>query len=108
MKHIITLLAVLSTSLVWAGNPAQGEKKAQACFACHGVQGVKPTQPDVPVLAGQVEDYLVKALNDYKSGARKNAVMGGKFGQAAALSKQDIEDVAAYFTAQSSSLHVKK
>lgn len=108
MKYIITLLAVLSTSLVWAGNPAQGEKKAQTCFACHGAQGAKPTQADTPILAGQVEDYLVRALNDYKNGVRKNAVMGGKFGQAATLSKQDIEDVAAYFTAQPSPLHVKK
>ncbi len=50
--------------------------------------------PDFPKLGGQHRDYLAKALRDYKSGQRKNPIMAG-FAQA--LSKQDIENLAAYY-----------
>ena len=52
---------------------------------------------DFPQLAGQHADYLVKAMKDYKSGARKNAIMAP---QAANLSLRDIEDLAEYFSSQ--------
>jgi cytochrome c553 len=45
-------------------------------------------------LAGIPEADQVKALKDYKSGARANAVMKGL---AAALSDKDMEDVSAYY-----------
>jgi cytochrome c553 len=47
--------------------------------------------------AGRQQHYLVKALKDYKSGARKNAIMAP---MAANLSTRDIEDLAAYFSGQ--------
>ena len=77
-------------------------KDGKGCAACHGPQGDKPLQADYPVLAGQHNDYLVRALTDYKSGRRNNAVMKG---MAASLSKQDIEDLAAWFASQKSHLH---
>ena len=52
-----------------------GAAKAQVCQACHGLDG-NSTVPDYPKLGGQRPDYLAKALRDYKSGARKNAIMG--------------------------------
>ena len=80
------------------GNAAKGkEKAAQVCAACHGPDGNKPSAPDQPVLAGQYEDYLVRALSDYKNGRRTNPIMKGFAGQ---LSKQDIEDLAAWFSSQ--------
>ena len=86
-----------------AGNPDSGKTKAaQVCAACHGPDGNKPSAPDQPILAGQHYDYLVRALTDYKIGRRQNAIMKGFAGQ---LSKQDIEDLAAWFAAQKSSLH---
>ena len=86
------------------GNAANGKEltKAKACMTCHGEQGDKPSAPDQPVLAGQHYDYLVRALSDYKSGRRNNAIMKGFAGQ---LSKQDIEDLAAWFSSQKSTLH---
>ncbi len=88
------------------GNPEQGKSKAaQVCAACHGADGAKPSAPDQPILAGQHYDYLVQALNDYKSGKRNNAVMKGF---AAALSKKDIEDLAAWFASQKSTLHFQR
>ena len=47
------------------------------CVACHGADGANTVADDYPVLAGQHADYIVQALNDYKSGKRKNAVMAG-------------------------------
>jgi len=85
------------------GNADSGKAKAaQVCAACHGPDGNKPSAPDQPVLAGQYYDYLVRALSDYKSGARSNGIMKGFAGQ---LSKQDIEDLAAWFSSQKSALH---
>jgi len=86
-----------------AGNPESGKAKAaQVCAACHGPEGDKPSAPDQPILAGQHYDYLVRALTDYKIGRRANPIMKGFAGQ---LSKQDIEDLAAWFSSQKSNLH---
>jgi cytochrome c553 len=74
-----------------------GQAKAkEVCQACHGLDGNSPTA-DYPKLAGQYPDYLAKALRDYKSGARKNPIMGG---MAAALTTADIDNVSAYYASQ--------
>ncbi len=89
-----------------AGNADAGKAKAaQVCAACHGADGNKPSAPDQPILAGQHQDYLVKALADYKSGKRKNAIMKGFAG---GLSKKDMEDLAAWFSSQKSALHEQR
>ncbi len=79
-----------------AADPEAGQKKSQPCAACHGPDGNSPA-PDFPKIAGQHYDYLVKTLNDYKSGVRKNAIMAP---QAANLTSRDIEDLAAYYSKQ--------
>ncbi len=93
----------LSGTLHASGDAERGkEKAAQVCAGCHGAQGNKPTDPSQPILAGQYYDYLVHALTDYKLGRRNNPIMKGFAGQ---LSKQDIEDLAAWFSTQESPLH---
>jgi cytochrome c553 len=88
------------------GNADNGKAKAaQVCAACHGPAGAKPTAPENPILAGQHYDYLVRALNDYKSGKRNNAIMKGF---AASLSRKDIEDLAAWFASQEGGLHYQR
>ncbi len=108
MKSISTwaagLLVAIPMTAMAAGNAEEGAKKSETCKACHGEGGAKPIQPDYPVLAGQHADYLVAALNQYKSGKRKNASMNGF---AAALKPQDIQDLAAFFSKQSSDLKMK-
>jgi cytochrome c553 len=79
------------------GNVDNGKQKSQPCAACHGADGNKTIDAQYPRIAGQYADYLAKALRDYKSGARKNAVMAGF---ATTLSDQDIDDLSAYFAAQ--------
>jgi cytochrome c553 len=104
MKRLIVLAAAaLPLALQAAGNAESGKAKAaQVCVACHGADGNKPSAADQPILAGQHYDYLVRALTDYKIGRRTNPIMKGFAGQ---LSKQDIEDLAAWFSSQQSSLH---
>jgi cytochrome c553 len=75
-----------------AGNVAAGKARSVVCAGCHGVQG--EGLPPTPRLAGIPQDQQVKALKDYKSGARANAVMKGL---AALLSDKDMEDVSAYY-----------
>ena len=82
------------------GNPQAGKTKAAACTACHGEDG-NGANPQFPRLAGQYPDYLVKALADYKSGERQNAIMNGI---AAALTAQDRLDLAAWFAGQDDGL----
>ena len=91
----------------WAGgNAANGKAISEkVCAACHGVDGAKPVGPENPLLAGQYPDYLVKAISDYKSGKRANPVMKAF---AEPLKKQEIEDLAAWFASQKSSLHFQR
>lgn len=103
-----TLGVVLSASAAgaFAADRAAGEAKAQAqCAACHGKDGNTPIDPSYPKLAGQYGDYLIQALSDYKSGARKNAIMAA---QAQALSKADIENLAAYYASLPGQLKVRR
>jgi cytochrome c553 len=97
------LAACFGAQAYAAGDAAAGKQKSQTCAACHGADGNTPTGPDFPRLAGQHYDYLLKALRDYKSGSRKNPIMGGQVG---ALSTQDMADLAAYFSSQKGTLHV--
>jgi cytochrome c553 len=71
-------------------------KAAQTCIACHGTDGIG-ILPEYPNLAGQHADYIQVALKAYRSGQRKNAVMGG---MAAALTDADIRDLAQYYSSQ--------
>ena len=103
-----TLLAILALALAGgvhaAGNAERGKAMVtpKACVTCHGADGAKPSTPDQPILAGQHYDYLVRALTDYKTGARANPIMKGFASQ---LSAKEIEDLAAWFAAQKSPLH---
>ena len=93
---IAAAVLVLWAGAVQAGNAEAGKEKSRPCAACHGPDG-NSAAPDFPKLAGQHYDYLVKSLRDYKSGARKNAIMAP---QVANLNPRDFEDLAAYYSAQ--------
>jgi cytochrome c553 len=78
-----------------AQDVAAGRRKAVACQACHGLDGIAKL-PDAPHLAGQPAAYLARELNAYRTGARRNEVMSIA---AKALSDQEIRDLAAYYSA---------
>lgn len=103
MKKSTTLFAavwggavMLSSGAAFAGNAAAGKEKAKACAACHGADG-NSASADFPRLAGQNADYLVKSLQGYKSGTRKNPIMAP---MGTNLSQRDMEDLAAYYSSQ--------
>jgi len=100
----LSLLALATPALAAApkGNIAAGQEKSKTCAACHGPTGNESLDPSYPKLAGQYPEYLAKALRDYKSGERQNAVMAGFAG---ALSDEDIDDLSAYFGAQEGDIH---
>jgi len=103
---LLIVCSVLAGTVQAKGNAENGKTKAaQVCAACHGADGAQPVAPENPILAGQYPDYLVKALSDYKSGKRANPVMKAF---ADPLSKQDIEDLAAWFSSRKSSLHFQR
>lgn len=78
-----------------AADLEKGKAKAdQVCAACHGKDGNTPIDPTYPKLAGQHRDYLEHALRDYKADRRKNPIMGA---MAKPLSRDDIENLAAYY-----------
>jgi cytochrome c553 len=92
------VLAALAAGLAGgapAADLAAGARIAEAqCSACHGKDGKTPTDPSYPKIAGQYPDYLFKALNDYHTGGRKNAIMGAI---AKPLTKADMQSLAAYY-----------
>jgi cytochrome c553 len=89
----ISLWAASAAPAALAADVAAGRTKAVQCQACHGLDGISKL-PEAPNLAGQNEDYLVKALNDFKTGARKNEMMSTVVKP---LSDADIANLAAYY-----------
>lgn len=94
----IILMSVGLASMAQAGgNAAAGEKIVTGvCAACHGADGNSVITTN-PKLAQQHPEYIAKQLANFKSGERKNVIMSG---MAAALSPEDMANVAAYFGAQ--------
>ncbi len=91
--YATTLLLVAFSPIAAAADAEAGKNKAAACAGCHGTDG-KALLAEYPNLAGQGANYLIKQLQDYKSGARENAIMAG---MSAALSEEDMADIAAYY-----------
>lgn len=111
MNHLNRLIAACTLSAGAAlsmpafadGDPAAGRQKNRMCEGCHGIPDYRTVYPDVyrvPKLGGQSAVYIVKALQDYRSGARKHPSMAGIAGS---LSDQDMADLAAYYASGESS-----
>lgn len=83
-------------------DPAKGKIVAETiCVACHGADGNSMSSAN-PHLASQGAQYIYKQLSNFKSvdgkpAARDNAIMAG---MAAALSDEDMRNVAAWFSSQ--------
>lgn len=93
----LSVLAAAGTKdPITGGDAAAGATKAATCVACHGPAG-KSANPEWPKLAGQSSKYVLEQLKAFKAGARKNPLMSP---MAAALSEQDMKDLAAYYGAQ--------
>jgi cytochrome c553 len=95
---ISAAMAFLLSASAWAeGDPARGRARAQMCEGCHGIADYRTAYPEVypvPRIGGQQAAYIVKTLQDYKTGARKHPTMRGI---AATLTEQDMADLATYY-----------
>lgn len=107
MKKILfpltLLFGLIGTAQAFDGDAEAGKAKSAVCAACHSADGNSLVDM-YPKLAGQHATYLYKQLKDFKTGmetggkqGRNNSIM---FGMVAALSDQDMKDLAAYFASQ--------
>jgi len=81
---------------VAAADAAAGKEKAQVCAACHGPDG-NSTNPLWPMLAGQTARYIYLQLRDFKEDRRSDPLMSPV---AKTLSREDMLDLADYFSSQ--------
>ena len=100
-KIVIAVLAaafvgLIPNLLLAQGDAAAGQAKSALCGSCHGVDGNSPLAMN-PKLAGQSARYMVKQLQEFKSGARESAIMAS---MVLSLSDQDMEDIAAWYSSQ--------
>lgn len=81
------------------GDIKAGEVKAIPCMGCHGIPGYSNVYPTyhVPRVGGQHPEYIVAALKAYKAKERSHPTMQA---QAASLSEEDMQNIAAFFASQ--------
>jgi cytochrome c553 len=99
LTAILTVLATLSAGASAAGDAQSGAALATTCMGCHGIDSYRNAYPSyrVPKLGGQRPEYIVLALQGYRSRTRPHKTMQA---QAASLSDQDMQDLAAFFASQ--------
>lgn len=103
MKISMTIAVMASVGLALqlpahaAGSAQAAESKVSMCIGCHGIPLYHTAYPEVyhvPKIAGQSPEYLVKALQAYRSGERNHPSM---VGIARGLTDADMADLAAYY-----------
>jgi cytochrome c553 len=110
MKNLVIAAISGAVALMISGQgiaadlDAGQSKAAEVCASCHGTDG-KGIAPNFPHIGGQHRTYIAKALTDYKSGDRKDPIMNG---MTAALSEEDIDNLAFYYSSQSGNLTMKR
>lgn len=112
VRVAMMVFSAISLNVYAAGNIEAGKAAAEKynCFSCHGKDYNTPIDPSYPKLAGQHKDYLEHALIAYQRGSnapngRGNPIMGA---QAKPLTRQDIQNIAAYLHSLPGSLVVRK
>jgi cytochrome c553 len=96
---ILTILLILSWNLHANTDEVEYEPvldQIKLCVTCHGENGAT-LQPIFPILSGQHFYYLYVQLKDFKSGLRKNEIMGPIASQ---LEKSQMKLLAKYFSEQ--------
>jgi cytochrome c553 len=110
MKHRIAVSAVtLITALAWqspslgAGDPKRGQTLFAVCTTCHGSDAKGQEDLNAPALAGRETWYIIRQLENFKTGIRGSNpqdIYGLQMAPMAQLlpDKQAMEDVAAYLS----------
>ncbi len=99
-KLLVLSICIVTTgvpSILHAeGNATAGKEKAASCVSCHGDHGNSMVST-FPKLAQQHSSYLVKQLQAFKDGSRKDPMMSP---MAAGLTDEDMKDIGAYYAEQ--------
>lgn len=103
LKTIAAWLAQLPPPPIKPGDPAKiaaGETLYQksGCAGCHGPQGLKPTTPAYPLIAGQKKDYLELQIREIRDGVRANGKSRMMTAMIKRLSDADIDNLAEYLS----------
>jgi cytochrome c553 len=94
IEDVAAYFASIGNDTVAAGGTENASfDKAQVCTTCHGKNGIS-INAMWPTLAGQHEDYLLRALTSYRDGSRKDPVMSV---QASLIAEEDVAVLAKYF-----------
>lgn len=104
-KSMIAVALSLSSAVAFAqseptalvGDPVAGAKKNSMCVGCHGIPEYKTAFPvlyRVPKIAGQTKEYMIAALQAYKTGERSHPTMRAI---SVTLSDQDMADLSAFY-----------
>lgn len=99
-----TLFFAMANAAQAVGDAAAGKEKSALCQGCHGEDGMSAAAT-FPRLAGQYAGYIRKQITDFQRELRKDDTMSGM--AATVTEKQDLEDIAAYFSSQKS-MHGEK
>ena len=81
--------------LVYRGDPT---RLLKSCSSCHGRRG-EGGQFDSPPLTGQYPEYFITTMTEFKEGDRANDIYGRMRTTAEALTEEEIEALAAYYSA---------
>jgi cytochrome c553 len=115
VSSLLSAVLALSAASSFAAGPAaapvaaapkakpdlvKGQASFASCVGCHGADGNSGT-PANPKLAQQHPEYIIKQLQEYKSGKRANAIMSGI---AAGLSEDDMKNIAFWVTTNKAKL----
>ncbi len=98
--YSLCLLMMITTGTAMAADITRGKTKAVMCAGCHGINGIGLSD-EFPNLAGQKQAYLLKQLQAFKTGSRKNPTMNA---MSATLRKADMKNMVAYYSSLSAAV----
>jgi cytochrome c553 len=90
----VFLLLLPTTPLIAAEDPLQ------ACFGCHGADGMGKADPMIPVIAGMPAAHIEEAIYAYVDGARQCVREPRMCATVAALTESEVSAAADYFAGQ--------
>jgi cytochrome c553 len=96
IKNLAAFYASLQPQRPNVRRPLTTTEWVERCDRCHGVGG-NSTDPRMPMLAAQREDYLRKVLGKYRTGARRSPEMAA---MSEALSENDVRNLSIYYSRQ--------
>jgi cytochrome c len=102
-RHLVALMALgglLGLALPALASAEDGAIlfQTKTCLACHGKDAKTPLLPDYPKLAGQQKAYLLRQMQDIKSGARSNGNTAAMKGVMPIVSDEDMVALADYIS----------